>query len=113
MEDGSVLALVRDTDVPVVPTKEYMKWKWDLIFSVLQVGLVYWLGATFQNICHSCYTFFFNFSTLIMTYVCTDCTELKSRVNILKLCAIFLYQCLVQHPSIRTPQVMEDATFAK
>ncbi|CAI8054557.1 Rapamycin-insensitive companion of mTOR [Geodia barretti] len=53
MEDGSVLALVRDTDVPVVPTKEYMKWKWNLIFSVLQ------------------------------------------------------------HPSIRTPQVMEDATFGK
>ena len=38
MEDGSVLALVRDTDVPTVPTKEFMKWKWDLIFSVLQVS---------------------------------------------------------------------------
>ena len=40
MEDGSVLALVRDTDVPAVPTKEYMKWKWSLIFSVLQVNSV-------------------------------------------------------------------------
>ena len=33
----SVLGLVRDTDVPVLPIKDYMKWKWDLIFSVLQV----------------------------------------------------------------------------
>ena len=39
MEDVTVLALVRDTDVPTAPTKEFMKWKWDLISSVLQVIL--------------------------------------------------------------------------